>query len=207
MRLHKIPTTKKLSSVHVEVIDGRPLSSGDVTHETAPLKVKFGNHSSSIIFNIIRTPSVPIILGLSWLERYNPHIDWKSWNIEFLVIPSLTKHTSKILTKKSPFIKPLFIGVRDFIRVVKTGILFVIYATPTSIKTTTSTNVLAQYREFQDAFEKKNADILSEHRPYDCAIDLQNEAQPSFGPIYNLSQNELSTLKDYIEENLAKNFI
>jgi hypothetical protein len=119
----------------------------------------------------------------------------------------LTKHTSKILTKKSPFIKPLFIGVRDFIRVVKTGILFVIYATPTSIKTTTSTNVLAQYREFQDAFEKKNADILSEHRPYDCAIDLQNEAQPSFGPIYNLSQNELSTLKDYIEENLAKNFI
>jgi hypothetical protein len=38
-------------------------------------------------------------------------------------------------------------------------------------------------------------------------IDLQNGAQPPFGPIYNLSQNELSALKDYIEENLAKNFI
>jgi hypothetical protein len=28
-----------------------------------------------------------------------------------------------------------------------------------------------------------------------------------FGPIYNLSQNEFLALKDYIEENLAKNFI
>jgi hypothetical protein len=36
---------------------------------------------------------------------------------------------------------------------------------------------------------------------------LQSGAQPPFGPIYNLSQNELSELKDYIEENLAKNFI
>jgi hypothetical protein len=132
MRLHKIPTTKKLSSVHVEVIDGRPLSSGDVTHETAPLKVKFGNHSSSIIFNIIRTPSVPIILGLSWLERYNPHIDWKSWNIEFLVIPSLAERTIKHLTKKPPLIKPLFIGARTFIRAAKTSTPFAIYATPAS---------------------------------------------------------------------------
>jgi predicted transport protein len=45
------------------------------------------------------------------------------------------------------------------------------------------------------------------HRPYNCAIDLQDGAQPSFGPIYNLSQNELSALKDYIKENLTKNFI
>jgi hypothetical protein len=55
--------------------------------------------------------------------------------------------------------------------------------------------------------KKKNVDILPKHRPYDCVIDLQDGAQPPFGPIYNLSQNELSALKDYIEENLAKNFI
>jgi hypothetical protein len=42
---------------------------------------------------------------------------------------------------------------------------------------------------------------------YNCAIDLQDGAQPPFGPIHNLLQNELSALKDYIEENLAKNFI
>jgi hypothetical protein len=55
--------------MHVEVIDGRPLSSGGIIHETAPSEVKFGNHSSSIVFNIIRIPSILVILGLSWLER------------------------------------------------------------------------------------------------------------------------------------------
>jgi hypothetical protein len=72
---------------------------------------------------------------------------------------------------------------------------------------TISTNILVHYKEFQDVFEKKYADILPEHRPYDCAIDLQDGAQLPFGPIYNVSQNELLALKDYIKENLAKNFI
>jgi hypothetical protein len=29
-----------------------------------------------------------------------------------------------------------------------------------------------QYYNFKDVFEKKNVDILPEHRPYDCAIEL-----------------------------------
>jgi hypothetical protein len=49
--------------------------------------------------------------------------------------------------------------------------------------------------------------ILLEHRPYNYGIDLQDGAQPPFGLIYNLSQNELSALKDYIKKNMAKNFI
>jgi hypothetical protein len=53
--------------MHLEAIDGQPLSSGDVIHETIPLEVKFGNHSISIVFNIIRTPSALVIFGLSWL--------------------------------------------------------------------------------------------------------------------------------------------
>ena len=64
-----------------------------------------------------------------------------------------------------------------------------------------------QYKPYQDVFEKKNADILPQHRPYDCTIDIKDGAQVPFGPIYNLSQNELATLKEYIDENLAKGFI
>ena len=64
-----------------------------------------------------------------------------------------------------------------------------------------------QYKSYQDVFEKKNAYILPQHRPYDCAIDIEEDAQLPFGPIYNLSQDELATLKEYIDENLAKGFI
>ena len=45
------------------------------------------------------------------------------------------------------------------------------------------------------------------HYPYDCAIELQDGAQPPFGPIYNLLQIELAALHEYIDENLSKIFI
>jgi hypothetical protein len=54
---------------------------------------------------------------------------------------------------------------------------------------------------------KKNVDILLEYRPYDCAIDLQEGAQLPFGPIYNLSENELGELRKHIDDNLGKKFI
>ena len=89
----------------------------------------------------------------------------------------------------------------------KSGATFAIYATPMSGQTQKSMQLPDQYKEFQDVFEKKNADTLPQHRPYDCSIDLQEGTQPPFGPIYNLSQNELAELRKYIDENLAKNFI
>jgi hypothetical protein len=52
----------------------------------------------------------------------------------------LAERTNKPLTKKPPFIKPLFIGARAFIRAAETGTPFAIYATPASGETTTSIN-------------------------------------------------------------------
>jgi hypothetical protein len=56
-------------------------------------------------------------------------------------------------------------------------------------------------------FEKKNANTLPKHQPYDCAIDRVEGAPPTFRPIYNLLQDKLATLREYINENLEKGFI
>ncbi len=47
---------------------------------------------------------------------------------------------------------------------------------------------------------KKNADTLFEHQPYNYTI--VEGAQPPFGPIYNLSQDELVALREYLDESL-----
>ena len=39
------------------------------------------------------------------------------------------------------------------------------------------------------------------------AIELEENKQPPFGPIYSLGPVELETLKTYIKTNLANNFI
>lgn len=57
-------------------------------------------------------------------------------------------------------------------------------------------------------FSEIEADTLPKHGPHDHQIPLVNqEGKVPFGPIYSLSQSELQTLSEYLEDNLKKGFI
>ena len=75
LKRHNISLVKKTKFVHVEIIDGYLLSSRDVTCEILLIEVAINGHSSFVIFNIIRSLSNLVILSLSWVKKYNPHID------------------------------------------------------------------------------------------------------------------------------------
>jgi hypothetical protein len=60
----------------VEVIDGRPLTSGNMMEETQPLEVMLGDQVSHVVFNIIQCPANPVVLGLPWFELHNLDVDW-----------------------------------------------------------------------------------------------------------------------------------
>jgi hypothetical protein len=74
---------KKSTHVPIEVIDGRTITSGAITHETTPLELYIGKHMEKIVLNIIFTVHHPIILGLPWLELHNPIIDWRFRTLTF----------------------------------------------------------------------------------------------------------------------------
>jgi hypothetical protein len=80
---HNIAVVKKSALVSVEVIDGRTITSGAITHETAPLELRIDKHAEKIVLNIISTPHHPVILGLPWLEVHNLIIDWRSRTLIF----------------------------------------------------------------------------------------------------------------------------
>jgi hypothetical protein len=80
---HNIHVVKKSTPVPVEVIDGRTIASGAITHEITPLELCIGKCTKKIVLNIISTPHHPIILGLPWLEAHNPIIDWRSRTLTF----------------------------------------------------------------------------------------------------------------------------
>jgi hypothetical protein len=67
------------------------------------------------------------------------------------------------------------------------GNTFLIYALPSPDVGPCAHEILLQCQEFKDLFKEKNVDTLPKHQPYDCTIDFMEEAQPPFGPIYNLS--------------------
>ena len=80
---HKLPLVTRKHSILIEVIDGRPLVLGNVIHETTSIYIIIEWHHSIIAFNIIKSPSNPIVLGLFWLDKYNPVIDWKIQRLTF----------------------------------------------------------------------------------------------------------------------------
>ncbi|XP_075462671.1 uncharacterized protein LOC142498014 [Ascaphus truei] len=66
---------------------------------------------------------------------------------------------------------------------------------------------VASYQEFADVFDKKQAEELPPHRPYDCEIDMLQGAIPPSGRTYPLSEPETKAMREYILEMLQHGFI
>ncbi|KAH7422150.1 hypothetical protein KP509_13G093300 [Ceratopteris richardii] len=63
VKKHGIPIRRKNKPVVAEVVDGRPLASGNITMETTPLRVHLGDHESHICFNVISSLVHLVIIG------------------------------------------------------------------------------------------------------------------------------------------------
>ncbi len=71
-----------------------------------------------------------------------------------------------------------------------------------------STEIPSKYADFADIFLPKLAAELPQHTGINnYAIELVDNQQPPYGPIYNLGPVELEILKAYIKNNLASSFI
>jgi hypothetical protein len=54
--------------------------------------------------------------------------------------------------------------------------------------------ILAELHDLAHVFKKTTVDRLPPHRPYDLKIDLKEDFEPPFGPLYKLSRQEMKTL-------------
>ena len=75
-----------------------------------------------------------------------------------------------------------------------------------SRNTNETQGIPVEFAEFQDVFSKDRANQLATHKDCDHAIDLEG-GDPPYGPLYNLSNTELKTLREYLDDALAKGWI
>jgi hypothetical protein len=55
--------------------------------------------------------------------------------------------------------------------------------------------------------DEKFANKMPPRHPYDQQILLKEGKEPPFGPLYGMSRKELIVLKQYLQDNLEKEFI
>jgi len=65
----------------------------------------------------------------------------------------------------------------------------------------------SKYQNFLDVFDQAQVDKLSSHRSYDHKIELINDVTSSRCWAYQMSFYKLQKIKEYLNENLSKNFI
>jgi hypothetical protein len=63
------------------------------------------------------------------------------------------------------------------------------------------------YHEFADVFSRQKSNTLLPHWNCDLKINIDEGAKIPAGPIYPLSEFELKTLQEFIDENLKTGFI
>ncbi len=62
--------------------------------------------------------------------------------------------------------------------------------------------LLVELKEYENVFLMKNTDKLSLHKDHDHAIEIT--AESSYKSLYNLLNTELTTLRQYLNDVLAK---
>jgi len=76
IKLYKILLVTMPYPFLIEVIDDQFLAFRHVTHETIPLEIELEGHNNFLVFHVIKISVISVILGLSWLRKYNPYTDW-----------------------------------------------------------------------------------------------------------------------------------
>ena len=219
---HSIDLQLKASPQKLEVVDGRPIASGAITHETIPLRLEIGSHAEDIQLNVADIGHYPIILGSPWLELHNPTIDWSQHRVAFdstfCRARCLESPRSAQPPPESPpdrILPVSLVSASAFQRSSQQDQLFCLAVSmapdPANPAAPTGQNsgpiIPSEYADFADVFSEESASVLPPHRSYDHRIPLEPGSTPPFGPLYSLSEVELKALDKYIRENLSKGYI
>ena len=76
---HSLPRRLKDVPIPIMAVDDRPIASGLVTQDVLT-NLAVDAHEEVFPLNVVSV-SYPIILGLDWLRRHNPYIDWEDTNL------------------------------------------------------------------------------------------------------------------------------
>jgi len=81
-RHHQLPLTALKYPRAIEVIDGRPISSGDITH-TANVTLSIREHQKQLPRFVTKLSHYLIVLGIPWMELHDVAIRFSSRTLTF----------------------------------------------------------------------------------------------------------------------------
>jgi hypothetical protein len=176
-------TTRLMEPVAVFNVDGTQNKEGEITHFTMR-SATINGRTTVNRFMLTDLGGLDVILGLPWLRKEDPIINWKEGTIDWK-----QKELKKIQ-------KECFQHRRN-IRGAKMQ----------KPKPTEKELVPKTLHRYLKLFSKETAGRFPPRRKWDHRIDLKPNFVPEKGKIYNLSPKENRELRDFIDENMERGYI
>uniref|UniRef100_L7J7U2 RNA-directed DNA polymerase n=1 Tax=Pyricularia oryzae (strain P131) TaxID=1143193 RepID=L7J7U2_PYRO1 len=212
----RIPWRQKEEPYQLRTVEGEAVSYGNGTIETETVHLWMEGYGrrKQITLDITEIGDKDIILGIPWLRKSNPRINWVTGQIQWeeclasegkpetRTSRSARRAREKYHEKIMAFLKknqPPSEPTSDESRL-STG-------EKRSDLTTLVDNIPTDYQTYTKLFSPELETGLPEHSPFDHEIPLKKGTQPKFHKIYGLNQIQMETLDKYLDENLKKGYI
>lgn len=187
--------------IPVAGLDGEVLSGG-VSEETVTLPMSVYGYLELIKFNVLEIGDYDIVLGILWLRKHNPSIDWQSGQITFDRCKCTEQYDDyETCRKKSGQQNKNRQSQKKRTKVSATGVApdtmeqspdmsnqelaeYVIIKNEKLYATSDEPRIPDEYQEFIDVFTVLANGVLSEHGPFDHEINTIEGTEPTFKPIY-----------------------
>jgi len=85
-RKHKFRRTKLEGPIYVRNVDGTLNYAGPIV-DTVEVEIFFKGHKERTSIDVIGGQKWSVILGMPWLRRHNPEIDWKTGEVKIMRCP------------------------------------------------------------------------------------------------------------------------
>ena len=224
LNLETTPLSRPIKAINV---DGTANCKGSITQETN-IRLSFTNytdhpHEETIRLMVLNLGKPQILLGMTWLQKWNPEIDWTRKTIYLPEseppFPQDVEPLRECLPELRENLKPQdhllqCLGLdtdHEIESLIKERQSWL--NEETIAKTTISTEIAQQEKpveaaiptwcsDFEDVFSEKTHETLPPHRPYGHVISLKPNFVPKIAKIYSLNPVEKIACKEFVQEHL-----
>lgn len=218
---HGIRTEVKKQGYQLVLADGKVAEyrHGEIDTETVRSKmVTDGTHMEMIRLDVFPLGRHQVILGMPWIRKHNPTIDWKNGTITFNRCECITaRNTHKKVEELDDTHREACATSEEAIGHQAQDPLVNQLALVQQVDGQEvnkryhpdSKDYAERYRqEFEKLFSNEQGiEALPEHQPWDHEIPLVEGGTPPFRPIIPLPESKLKALKEYLDDALKKGFI
>ena len=211
--------------IKVRNVDGTWNKGGEITQETSVI-LEYDYHEERLTFEICDLGKNEMILGMTWLNKHNPEIDWETGHVKMTRCPrSCGRHAKEYKRKRAKerlrkrkatkwelweYVKAKeeeheFVtfqgGNLDFIRS-KDERYQDEYRQIN--KTSTEDLVPQELHEFLTVFNKEKSERMPLRKPWDHSIELKDSFIPKKSKIYSMSPEEQKEISDFVTDQMRK---